>query len=72
MLNEVFLGKRSHWALWVLVAAVLYVAGQYYVHVRWFAWFSLLVLALSAGVVLYLVITHRPGERITREPFEGG
>lgn len=69
-MNRVFLGKPSHWALWGVIVVVLAVAGHVHMHVRWFNDFTVLLLALTLFVVLFVVVTYRPGERITREPFD--
>ncbi|HKI98679.1 MAG TPA: hypothetical protein VKB51_09425 [bacterium] len=69
-MRELFLGKPSHWALWVIICVVLYAAGDVHMHVRWFSWFLGLILLLSTASVLYIVLTYRPGDRITRDPFD--
>lgn len=69
-MREIFLGKPSHWALWVVVAVVLFLANRVHMHVRWFNEFQLMLLGLSAAIVAFLLATYRPGERITREPFD--
>jgi hypothetical protein len=69
-MRGIFLGKPLHWALWIVIAAILYPAGKLHMHVRWFGWFSTLLLLIGAAVVLIVLTTSRPGEPITREPFE--
>ena len=69
-MGEIFLGKPWHWAFWVILVALLYGLDHIHMHVRWFSSFALLLLGLTAAIVLVLFLTHRKGERITREPFE--
>lgn len=71
MMRELFLGRPVFWALWVVIIAVLTGLGLDHSHVRWFPTFILLLLALSAGSVGFVVFAYRKGEAITREPFEG-
>lgn len=71
-MNRIFLGKPSHWALWVVIALVMVVAGHVHMHVIWFNEFILLLLGLTLVVVLYIIVTYHPGDRITREPFDDG
>ncbi len=54
----------------MIIIAVLWLFGNAYMHVRWFPTFIMLLLALSAFCVVFVVVTHRKGEAITREPFE--
>lgn len=70
MMREIFLGRPLYWGLWVIIIAVLKLAGNAYMHVRWFPAFIMLVLALSAFCIVFVVVTYRKGEAITREPFE--
>ena len=69
-MGRIFLGKPSHWALWLIIGAVLFGAGRVHMHVRWFGDFVLLLLALAAGAVLFVVLGYRKGDVITREPFD--
>lgn len=71
MMREIFLGKPIYWALWVVIIVVLVLLGNAHAHVRWFPTFILLLLALSAACVGFVVLTYREGEVITRESFEG-
>jgi Mn2+/Fe2+ NRAMP family transporter len=68
--NRVFLGRPLHWALWFAVIVVLTVLGKQSQHVRDFVPFLLAVLGLATAVVAVIVFTHRPGERVTREPLD--
>jgi hypothetical protein len=69
-MGRIFLGKPLHWALWIVLWAVFYLMDRDHLHVRAFATFILLVLALAAACVLIILRTSRAGERITREPFD--
>ena len=65
-----FLGKPVYWALLPLMVVALAVMGWLHLHTSEFNTFIFLVLALATAVVLFIVVTYRKGERITREPFE--
>lgn len=69
-MRGVFLGRPLHWALWLVVIAVLALLGRQSQHVRDFVPFVFVVLGLAAAAVAVIVLTHRHGERVTREPLE--
>ena len=69
-MKGIFLGKPLHWLLWAAILAALYVLGELRLHTRDFNLFAVIVLALAAAAVLVIVLTHKKGERITRDPFE--
>ncbi len=69
-MRQVFLGPWRYWLIWIAIIAVLYGLGQASVHVRNFVPFMFIVAALAAAAVAAIVLTYRPGERITRDPFE--
>ncbi len=50
--------------------AVLYVLGVLRLHTRDFDFLMVCVPALAAASVLVIILTHKKGERIVREPFE--
>ena len=60
--GDIFLGKAIHWALWALIGVVQ--------HVRDFVPFALELLALAVFCMAVIVFTYKPGDRVTREPFE--
>ncbi|MBF0276887.1 MAG: hypothetical protein HQM13_03815 [SAR324 cluster bacterium] len=68
--NEIFLGKRLYWMIWIILIIALYILGAMKLHVRSFIPFILILLGLSAVSVLTIMATYRKGERITREPFD--
>ena len=69
-LRAIFLGRPSHWLLWIVLVAPLLAMGLRHLHVTAFPLFILAVLFLVAAALLWIVIGYRPGEAITREPFE--
>ena len=69
-MNRVFLGKPIHWAIGIAVPVLLMLLGSQHFHVRWFGAFILLVFAIGFTVLMAILFTSRPGEAITREPFE--
>ena len=71
-LNDIFLGKPLHWLLWFIIAGVLWWMGSGSQHVRDFVPFSLKLLGLTVLCVGVVIVTYKPGDRVTREPFEEG
>lgn len=69
-MSRIFLGRVEHWLLLVALGAVLWAMGNRHMHVRAFLPFSLIVLGLVTAGVAWLVWRHRPGETVTREPFD--
>jgi len=69
-MRELFLGKPWHWALLVVIAALLWWAGDMRVHVTDFNSFVIALIVGSFAVVLLLLRTTRPGETVTRDPLE--
>lgn len=69
-MSEFFLGPIRYWLLWVLLVVALYLCGTYVLHVREFVSFIFIVLALALGSVVFVVISHKGHERVTREPFD--
>jgi hypothetical protein len=69
-MREIFLGRPSHWLALAVIAAVLWLVGEYHLHVTQFNWFALIVLGLSVAVLSLVVFRYRPGERVMREPIE--
>ena len=69
-MNRIFLGRPIYWALLAVMVAGLWVMGWKHLHTSEFNSFIFLILALAVAGVLFVVLTYRKGERITREPFE--
>lgn len=69
-MKDLFLGKPLHWLLLVALVVPFAVMGYLRLHVSEFNHFVLLMLGIAALVVVLIVVPHRPGERITREPLE--
>ena len=68
-MNNIFLGKISHWLLWLGVVALLGVLGEMHMHVRFFNGFVFVVLGIAVLCVTVIIATYVDGDRITREPF---
>ena len=66
-LSDLFIGRPLHWLLWIIIASVLYWLGKNAQHVRDFVPFVLELFALVAVCVIVIVVSYRPGERVTRE-----
>lgn len=67
MIRDILLGKFWHWALLVVAATLLWLAGRERLHVIEFNYFVLGVLAGTALTVLLIIAFHTPGERVTRD-----
>jgi hypothetical protein len=67
---SIFLGKAWHWGLLVLAFAALAVVGDSYLHTHAFNTFSFICLAIGLVAVAAVVLTHKPGDRVTREPLD--
>jgi len=69
-MREIFLGKPWHWALLVVIGVAFWLAGEYKLHVIYFNRFLSVLLLGTLALVLVLVVTTRPGERVTRDEIE--
>ena len=69
-MSEVFLGKPTHWLMLIVVAGILWVVGEYHLHVSQFHYFVFIVLGLSLVCLVFVVLGHKKGERVMREPLE--
>lgn len=69
-MRRIFLGKPIHWLLWGVVIVVLYLMGARSLHATSFNAFVLVLLALAAGCVAFVFVTHRKGDRVTRDSFD--
>ena len=69
-MKHIFLGRPIYWALLAVIAVGLWAMGWKHLHTSEFNSFIFLVLGLAAAGVLFVLLTYRKGERITREPFE--
>jgi hypothetical protein len=70
MMGRIFLGKPLHWGLIVLLIAIGWFIGDARLHVIWFNLFTVILLVISAVAVAVVLLTSKPGERITRDPLE--
>jgi hypothetical protein len=70
MMGQIFLGKPLHWALIAAVIAIGWVLGEERLHVIWFNLFTVILLAVAAALVIAVILTSKPGERVTRDPLE--
>ena len=69
-MRNIFLGKTSHWLMWVFIIGVMIVMNKFHLHVVYFKTFSLLMVGLGALCVGIILMGYRPGDAITREPFD--
>ena len=69
-MGRIFLGKPLHWALIILLIAVGWAIGEQRMHVISFNLFVVVLLLASAAAVGVVLLTSKPGDRITRDPLE--
>ena len=69
-MKQIFMGRPFHWLLWVGIIAGLYTMGTLKLQARDFNLFVLGILGLAAVVVVTIVLSHRKGDQVTREPME--
>ncbi|MDF1793962.1 MAG: hypothetical protein P1U88_18765 [Thalassobaculaceae bacterium] len=69
-MSDIFLGKPWHWGLLAAAFVALAVVGIRYMHTYAFNTFATICLSIGLVVVSAVVLTHRPGDRVTREPIE--
>lgn len=69
-MKDLFIGKPLHWIMVAAMIAAMYVFGAEQFHRVDYAAFLFAVLGLAAAGVALVLITYRPGDRITREPIE--
>lgn len=67
LLKRLFLGKWWHWLLLVIVTVLLWQAGQIKMHVIYFNWFLMALLAVTVASLLALIYGTPSGEQITRD-----
>lgn len=66
-MKNIFLGKPIHWILLALVATGMWFIGTQRMHVIHFNSFVLIVIAVSAVCVLFVLFGYRQGEQLTRD-----
>ena len=69
-LSEFFIGKPVHWLLLAIIIGGLFWLGRIKMHVRSFNEFFFILLGIAAAVVLTIVVTHRKGDRVTRDSLD--
>ena len=68
-LREIFLGRPIHWAIWAFIVAVMLWMNKAHFHVLHFNLFALALVGMAAAAVALFLLSSRPGDRITRDPF---
>lgn len=66
-LGQIFLGKPFHWLLFVRLVAIALGVGIWKLHVTSFNIFITVVVVATLDVLITLLVTSAPGERVTRE-----
>jgi len=69
-MKTLFIGKKLHWLLIVVLVAAFYWLGAHQYHRVDYPGFLFIVLGLAAAAVIFVLLTYRRGERITRDPIE--
>jgi len=68
--SEIFLGKPIHWLALIVACGILALVGLNYLHTSAFNLFAAITFGSGLALVLVIVLPHRPGERVTRDPIE--
>ena len=66
-MRHVFLGKWWHWLLLGVATVLLWQAGDQKLHVIYFNYFIVLLLAGTIALLLILLWGTKAGERVTRD-----
>jgi len=66
-LRNLFLGKWWHWLLLIIITLLLWQAGEIKLHVTYFNWFLMALLAGTVVSLLVLIYGTPSGEQITRD-----
>lgn len=69
-MNRIFLGRAYHWLALIAAFAVMAVVGLDHLHTSFYNLFAAISFAVGLVLVLVVVLPHRPGERVTRDPIE--
>ena len=69
-MRNVFLGKPFHWLVLVAIATILWWMGDGLLQTRNFNLFLAIVFGVSTVAVIAIRLTYRPGDRVTRDPFD--
>lgn len=69
-MKRVFLGRIWHWLLVLIVIGLGWLAGRARLHVTDFNLFLVLLIVGAVVALLFVLVTSRPGERVTRETIE--
>lgn len=70
MMGRFFLGKPVHWLVIAAIVGVLWWMGANLVQTRDYHLFLIVLPALTVAAVAVVIVTTRPGDRVTRDPFE--
>jgi hypothetical protein len=68
-IRDIFLGKPIHWVSWAVIAGLLIWMNKVHFHILHFNFFSLALLGLAAAVMALFLVSSRPDELITRDPY---
>ena len=69
-MSQIFLGKWWHWLIMVVLCGLFWQAGKLKMHVIEFNSFVLLLLAATIAILIAIIYTTRPGQKITREELQ--
>jgi cbb3-type cytochrome oxidase subunit 3 len=69
-LQQIILGRPSHWMLLLGLFGALYLMGDVSLHMRRFALFAIVLMALVTVALAFIVWEYRPHDSVTREAFD--
>ncbi|MEM6441327.1 MAG: hypothetical protein AAF763_16720 [Pseudomonadota bacterium] len=67
MLSKIFLGKPVHWLALAMAGGGLWWLGLAKLHVRDFNTFTGALAAIAIFLVVLVMVSTKPGERVTRD-----
>ena len=70
LLSRLFLGKWWHWLLIITFVLLLWQAGEFKIHVIYFNWFLIALLAGTILGLLILIYGTPAGEQVTRDKLD--
>ena len=69
-MRSVFLARLHHWLALVIAFAVLWAVGVNHLHTSAFNTFAVIAFGGGLALVLVIVLPHKRGDRVTRDPIE--
>ena len=69
-MNKIFLGRPVHWLIAVGLGILGWLGGRLRLHVTDFNLFIIVLIVIVVGALVAVIVTSRPGDKVTRDPIE--